>query len=380
MKRSYSSWKNNAAGLVGAYVGSALKRKYPSVFGARKKRRMPVKPRYQKRKRIPTDLEYRRKRHQTPVVKEEYQKERVQLGRKVKKNLKGAWKHIKNNLNESRQSIRSYVEFGSSNGFNFLQNVAASAADPWTPPMILYDLTSCRNVVGGVVTDYNPCWKPEFSNYGAAGNLTWVQPATSGNWLPEDTPAASTTAASYPQDKSVLDWVSAKLLFYSPFNIPTRISVQIVQFTDRRFCPGESTGAADPLVNAFYQGLIKKYSYSPLEEGNSNLKKWMKVLYSKDFIMEPKDTDEQVPAQYKQLDIFNRMNRVCKYDWNQNDAMNVMSVDTQVNNSRNLNVVEPKARIYLMIRAQSKLNSVISNAVHPSFDIVLRTKHTQFNI
>lgn len=305
----------------------------------------------------------------------EYVRETVARGRKPKQTLRAAWKMLNANKSSVVFGVRQYSQYGASQGQIALQNQAATLDSTWTPPCVLYDVTSCINDIGGVATAAAPGVKPIFSNMRDTATISWSSGGMS-SWTLDTSDAPNSVQESYPMGSSMLDWMKAQLLFYSTTTLPTRVQVDLVQITDTRLVPGaEST----PFATAFWQSAIKRFAYSPLEPGNNQYKKYLKTLYTKSFILEPKETTESVPAQLYQLDLFQRFNRKCTYNWQNADRMNINAVEGPVNRADNQNVVHPRARIFLMIRAQSKSDTAYTTTVHPSYDIVLRTKHTQLS-
>jgi len=127
--------------------------------------------------------------------------------------------------------------------------------------------------------------------------------------------------------------------------------------------------------------MTKKFTHSPLESGDPNFRKLVKILHSQTFIMEPKESIESENNHYREINIFKRLNMHVKYDWESNDEMNMIGAEGQVNTSQNLkNTVLPKKRIFLMIRAQANHNVTgWTRFDHPSYDLVLTKKYTQLS-
>lgn len=296
------------------------------------------------------------------------------IGRRPRRNVKQAWKRLDATEKHTVFAYRQYGPWGGTNGLIPLANTSPTLITGlFTPPMVLFELTSCINVAGtpaGSTVVPNIGWSPQFSDPTAAGNLSW----NSGNPLTlEKASLGSNIATNYPTRSSILDWIQIKSMFYHPTTKPTRITVQLVSFNDERLCPGATVTA---FSTAFYQSLIKKYSYNPVEPGDSEYKKYLKVWHTVSWLSDAKETTDSSVAKYREVNIFKRFNRRCKYDWNQDDAMAMGAQDGQINQGDMSTQVHPRARIYLLIRAQCINGTAYSNLIHPSYDLVIRTRHS----
>lgn len=217
-------------------------------------------------------------------------------------------------------------------------------------------------------------WYPTFSDPTSTATLSWTRAFTYTN---ENVDNATAIVDNYPGGSDTLDWVQAKLLFYAPTTRASRIQVDVVQIRDTRLVPDASTGVSN-FACAFWQAMVKRFAYSPLEPGNNEYAKYLKVLDSKTFIMEAKESTDAVNTNMKELNLFYRFNRKCKYNWADEDKMAMLSQDGQINTDTNISTqVHPRSRIFLMIRGQATNTTADSSALHPSYDIVLRAKHSQ---
>lgn len=269
--------------------------------------------------------------------------------------------------------------FGVARGKNELLNIW-DGSNPYLVPCHLFDLTSTMNIQGSSITNSMPWVAPRFSNANDTGVLAWDKRVASEgqNWALTQSARTNLAGDSYPGAECTLDWVQAKILCYCPSALVCKWTIQIVQFKDMRIVPDETV---TPFTTAFWQSVVKAYAFSPLESGSVNYRKYMRVLHSQSFIIEPKEDSEVGQLNhYRQINLFKRFGRNCRYDWGQSDPMNMNIEETQVNvGNQNLNTVHPRARIYLMIRAQSQNVATGSFDIsrHPSYDIVLRKKQTQ---
>jgi hypothetical protein len=146
--------------------------------------------------------------------------------------------------------------------------------------------------------------------------------------------------------------------------------------------------------NAFLGSLVQPYAYSPLVVNNFQQGKYFKIL-KRNFVMIQPVQSTELPSgatgtvtnpHQRQLDLFLRMNRKCRYDWvgrTQVDA-NDGAYDLNTGELNQIDV-DPKARIFLMVRAtccemQTSTDDWPIQAVtryQPSYDIVIRKSHTK---
>ena len=182
---------------------------------------------------------------------------------------------------------------------------------------------------------------------------------------------------SQPQEKSLLKWVSAKMMFYAPTTIPTKILIELVSFKDDRLVPG---APVTTFGTAFWQHMTKKMVVSPLESGNTMYKKFYRVHKRIVWNWDPKETTDNSATRYKEVNMFLRLNRKCIYNWDQDDKMNMLTLNEgQVNLADNQTQCRPKYRMFIMIRGLATKTTNFDATKHPSFDIVLRTCHEQFS-
>ena len=303
----------------------------------------------------------------------EYSTKTVSLGRPTKQNLRNLWKVQKGETSSTITRMNIYSQFaGVSGAVNLVNTSATPTSGTFLVPMYMFDLSASPNVVNGVTTFPNIGWSAQFGAPNDTTNLTWLN----GNPLSlENTDSPTTAYNSYPMGGDRWIWSQIKLMFYAPTTIPSRFQVDIVQFNDVRLVPGNDV---TNFTVAFYQSFIKKFAFSPLEPGNSKYSKYIKTLYSTSFILNPKESTESVSTIYKQLNIFKYFNRNMRYNWDDQDRMNMIQQENQVNTGvDNKTVVHPRARIFLVIRAQARNGTAYSSTIHPSFDIMLRNKHEQ---
>ena len=305
----------------------------------------------------------------------DYSRTSVSLGKKPKRDLKQLYKYVDAQKSVSQYAFRLYNQFASSSGRVQLANVSTSTSTgALTVPCNVWDITSVSNVVGGTVTNPLIAWYPSFSDPTGTGTLSW---GNAYNLALESSDNTATVPDNYPCGQSTLDWYNMKLMCYAPTSIPCRWQIDVVQFKDQRLNPETTTQT--PFATGFWQSMVKPFAYSPLETGDTSYKKYMKVLYSKSWIMNPKETTDPAPAIMKQVNLFQRLNRSCKFNWSDEDAMNMLAVDGEINLAPNKTTVHPRARIYVIIRASANNATAFTTTLHPTYDIVYKVQHSQLS-
>jgi len=376
---------NNFRRAVVAGVGYAMKRRSSAYTAtkspAAKKAKLVAKRRSATRT-------YQKRRGDTPNYNVEYAATTVKYGRKPRDNYAQMSKLVRSNVSSTVFGMRCYSRFGGTSGYFPLINAQASTGSVYTAPLALFDLTSVVNDTRGVITAPKTVHTLSFGDEtSTCPTIIWTNRVSNGDNLAiENAPASSAISDNYPCNSSLLRWIQAKLMFYAPTTLPTKISVQICRFKDARLVPdhtGVSNVRTDAFTIQFYQSLMKKYMLNPVEVSDPQNDRYLKIIHSNTFILNPKDSTESTNTNFKQLDIFEWVNRRCNYQWQDQDktALNVQQ-DQKLDLAMNETSVHPLARTFLMIRAQSGYNWA-SNAFdvtkHPSFDIVLRTCHQQIN-
>lgn len=284
--------------------------------------------------------------------------------------------------------------FGGLSGAEALDNYVDGG--PYIVPCHVYDLTACRNTYNGTTYNAQCGYAPVFSNNTATGSVRWQTLGNAVNVI--NIPNTSVSTASLVGQRSILRSIKAKMLFYCPTTIPTRVLVQIVQFTDQRLCPRVSgatvegladyqspgyllpSGLAeyqDDFTSGFWRDMVHPFAKNPTCQVSSGSNKYMKTLFSHSFIMNPKESTEATATKYHQLDIFHRLNRTCNYQWDDPSSYAPQTDDATgqvVANTRC--TVHPRARLFLIVRAISGYSATAhSTTIHPSYDITMRMHH-----
>lgn len=306
----------------------------------------------------------------------EYTKRDTALGRKPRPTLRAAWKLLNQNKSSTVFAHRSYSQFGGNQGAIALANISATSTTGLLEvPCHLWEVTSAVNPVNGVITAPNVAWVPNFSNPTDTATLTWVN----GRPLSvENADNATNQSIIYPNGSDTLEWIQAKMLFYAPTTLPCRYAIDVVQIKDTRLVPDNAN--VTQFACAFWQNVIKRFTFSPLEPGSVKYQKYFRILHSQSFILNPKESTEAVNTIFREVNIFLRLNRRATYDWEDQDRINMVVQDGPVNLDANQKTqVYPRARIYVMIRAMARNGSAFSTTIHPSYDMVLRMKHSQLS-
>lgn len=347
-----------------------------AAVAASRKPRVTVKKMQKTKTRTASKTVQRKPKSQTEIVSTQFSRSTYAKGRVPPQDLRSAWKLLKQNVSSSIYAMRQYSQFGGTNGVQFLSNKSpTTTTGPFFVPCHIYELNACPNIVNNTVTNPTIAWYPTFSDPTATATLSWTR---AFQYTPENIDFNSAITDNYPGANDTLDWVSARMLFYAPTTRASRIQVDVVQIKDTRLVPDDTTGVST-FAAAFWQSMSKKFAYSPLEQGDTQFNKYLKVLDSKTFIMESKESTESVNTNMKELNLFYRFNRKCTYNWEDQDRMGMLVAnDGQLNTDVNVKTqVHPRSRIFLIIRGQATNTTADSTTLHPSYDIVLRAKHSQ---
>jgi len=265
-------------------------------------------------------------------------------------------------------------------------------------PMALIDVTSWFNYTGAPPYKYaKPLWLASASRLD--GTIAW---ANAGNaWVLE---SADSTVGNGPTGAGdVLKWAQIKMLTYGRTAATTRFDVDLISLNrdylhPEFMCPVDTTitlGAATVAMdanyaaehNVFWQALVRPYLFSPLLTGNPkyNIGGKMKTHLHRSWTTQPSLTNEPSATQYAghmhQFDLKLNLDRVQRYDWNastyQITAASLEGTAQLTESFNDSTVVSPNKRMYLMIRAQSRLSTAttVDPSLHPSFDYVLRAMH-----
>lgn len=365
---------------------------------------------------------------------------RRRLGRKLKKSSK-----LLKMVNASCQVVvQRFQKLSSwdanmspaSTPLNFVQATADGQASSY--PLYVFDMTSVANkvTIGNNSVTYPNVLYRLFRNRAATTtdltNFYYFNPTgcngldQTGNnqvytWLNERTPRANV----FPMSAINYDWFDIRLMLYGAKNIPSRVTVSLVQF-DPDFCPNYWTHTSSdatlgvpvgdeiaPFVgneerarswNEFWAGRVDRLVSHPMNKRDAYNMKGIRVLHSETHNFNPiASTETDTRGHMKQVKLFQRVNRVMRLQWqrqaefsaagtggagggvpasdeadpNRWDAVNPIPATSNANTGNTDNQVAPapRARIFLMIEASSP-NAAFDPLQHCSFDFLIRRKHT----
>lgn len=270
-------------------------------------------------------------------------------------------------------------------GANVLASVQTGAlGTAVAAPVHIFDLTCVPNANGTTAVGQTTGHALGFTNETASSSATWTNLNTnvpgSTQWQAMTAPNAN--AERIEGGMSYLDWVNCKLLFYGMSQFPTKLQIDVVQFRRDILVPFPDSGTSTTEADAFWQSLSHTYMWNPIHPVNGNYRKYLKVLKSITVEMDAKETDENTPARYKEVNLFLKLGRKLNYRWLEQDLAGFNATgpaaEIQINTSSNQPRVHPRARIFLMIRSVTPLQfplgtSTSANTV--TYDISLTKKH-----
>lgn len=295
------------------------------------------------------------------------------------------------------------------NGNYFMQNRVVDAGFR-SLPFYMMDLTSCVNFSNGVTlhsppfvqlgsreTDGAMCFKSQTTST-PLGATVGVVPFWGIERAPTFLPVAAlpaVDAGSAPLGKSILQWASIQLNLWGCTQKSTKYAVELVQFLDEDLCPVMpvataivsvpfSTEVASASIDrtAFYQNIVKSWTYNPISTTTGLTSRRMRTLKSQTFTIAPNPTtDGDVDPQCRNVKMFVKLNKVCDYSQIPSvltagnlldDSDYAVTTGTQITP-----VLQPKQRVYLIIRATNYGSDGAAdlNTVTPSFDLSVRVKH-----
>lgn len=256
-------------------------------------------------------------------------------------------------------------------------------------PVYTWVATTAQNATGSAAQSYQ-----------IEKEATFMANFTSAPGQPTSTPVAESVS------RDVLEWVDFRMRAIGPTVQPCKWKVQLIQFKDLHFMP--DWGANNTFAeygndenlqsqrNHYYDELVLHLT---LNRTNMFLKGFdqkvgMHVLKNISFATMPKDsTDEYTTGECRDVKFFAPLQRLQKYNWNpaQQKVFGATVSGTQPNNPNtfindlgenssivvsNSTTVAPKARLYILIMAESWYPNTTIVGQSPSFDFLLRKKHS----
>lgn len=299
----------------------------------------------------------------------------VRFGKRSRKTLKNLYKTVKASEEKTYISSQQLNDFGGVSGAQFFNNVGNDGTAQTCANIRLFSVTGNVNVnPDGAIAAGSVMWFPSFTNDldSAVVNFT---PVDLFNVV--GAPATNTSFVTYPLGVSTLRWYRLKLMLYNALNFPGKYRIELIQLKDERLHPD---APATTFRTAFWQAITKQWTFNPCAEADTKVSRYYKVLKRLSIHMDSKDTDQTTSTNYKEVNFFCRLNRTCRYDYNQDDRMNMRNNDQQINNSDNFTDVHPRARLYVLVRALSRrvANNVgFDPNFNPSFDYSVKICHSK---
>lgn len=363
-----------ASGAVSSYMKRRSKTSKPSSRSNPPPRPRPKpKKKLRLRRRAPTRTVTRKRQRETQANRSDFSAIYKSGGKRLKLS-----KLVKANKEYGIYQYANISPFGGASGNFVLRNWQTALGAVLHAPVHLYDLSACNQMTGAGVVKANPVHMLRFTNETDTATVSWENLGVNYTTISSPNSTINPTLTDwFPGGRDVMEYVSADILFYCPSQTATRISVSLVQIRDEEFVP---TNSATVRNTAFWQGVCKRFMRNPIETSDSRWHKYIKVLKTIKFYMDPKETTENVNARCKRVRLFQRLNRTCNYNYIHQDRINMLNQDEQINTGSGLQTtVHPNARIFLMITGQARLASADDAARHPTYDINLKIKHSSLS-
>lgn len=267
-----------------------------------------------------------------------------------------------------------------------LQNYQNNGTGATYLPVVVFDVTSWFNNIGGSLQYANTTWG---ATSDTSGNITWT---SSYPWVLENTAAPSSSTATVPNASDLLKSINMKMLFYGASAKPSKIAIDLISIKDDYLHPDstDTSTSTNGNVNygaqrsAFWQTLIRPYMYTPLVTGDAfAVKGHMKTHQHTEFLLQEKLSNEpggNFVGHMKMVNYQLNLNKIQRYGWQDQNLASAAQLEgpTMVTNISNPGtVVAPRSRLYVMIRAQSTFNNSASvdTTKGCSFDVVMKGTH-----
>lgn len=281
-------------------------------------------------------------------------------------------------------------------GFQPLANrLVVNALSPYdnyvVTPCHVYDLSCIVNYNNGVITSPDVGFAMAFSSPNSIAGAEAIPlrctlpngtvDLVGNKWQPE----SNSTANAYPAyRKAYHEYTSVKLELIGAQKQATVFNVSLIQLTEVQ-ADFVSALSSNREKSRFLDWLTRPYMYSALNSGPAQGRPDCKILSSQTYRLNPEDIDSYgtLPGSKRTVNMFVRHNRTRRYDWNQGyPAAHGQAPIYDVETNDNFNVrVDPKYRVYLVIRAQDFVQSSVDDplaapdpADTPSYNIMLRNK------
>lgn len=331
------------------------------------------------------------------------------LGRKPKRNITNLYKKIQSACDPCYYRWQGVLPYDAGQGFLFLNRIVAGVppadSSSETMPVHIFNLSCIQGNNNNTAAVVNNAWrlKKEWKT-ALAASPQYIFEAINGQ-----TNTGATTAICYAQESSntglkaisrdVLDYVDIRLDLVGPTNIPTKWSVEIVQYLDPTLEPEYTVlGAAatgDQLQRErqriqYYDNVVQPWITHPIlltnPKTSGTMKSTVKTLHKMSFMTQPKLGDNNNDnGQERIIKIFKWLNKVQNYDWSETGkvpavgalAAETMGFSVNTTGTNLLNDVAPGKRIYLIIKSQNQFVGSNGPTQCPTYDLVIRKKHTE---
>jgi len=331
------------------------------------------------------------------------------LGHKAKKSMTDVYKRINAALEPAYYRWQRLIGYEVAAGALALARgvvgVPPAAGSEEAMPMFMFNLSAVDRMRTGLAPGIQCAYQLK-KVWPATGV---VSPQYSFNFVTGNAPDGTVSQLPWLRENSsstnpqcirdILEWVDIRMDCIGATTIPTKWEISIVQFKDVTFEPeyqlANSTLDIDVMHRErqralLYDAWINPWISHPILLQNPKLnatviKQNVKVLFKQSFITQAKEsTDLYTSGQEKIIKIFKWFNKTQVYEWdeaNRPPNPQVGGVETmgyaQNNPPAIQNDVEPKQRLYLVVKAQCHTVNSATATVCPSFDIVMRKKHME---
>lgn len=291
---------------------------------------------------------------------------------------------VNSNTEKTTWMWRAMNKVWGSSGYRFLKSVQEGAAGSAVEtPCHVWDLTSVNNANGTTAVPASPGQRLQLGSEVDSAAVSWVPLVNQNNlqqWTLQTAP--NNNAERMEGGQSYLDWVSVKMLLYAQTTQPTKVQVEICQFTRDELVPAPE--AVTQEHSAFWQSMVHRQMWNPILPVNGNYRKYIRVLKSVTVEMDPKETDETSSGRFKEVNMYLKLGRELDYRWKEDDlaGMGAGGIEVQTNVAQNQWRVHPRKRIFLVVRSVSpvalatgSVGGVANQTNAVSYDISITKRH-----
>lgn len=395
MVKSVPSAKSRVAGQIAALGLSAAlqslrkKRSAPVTKVVRRRRVKFAETKSQARSGAVVMTKRRRKVFDGQAVENRFRSLQVYARRP------SAYKLAMACLESQYYRVQGLTQFDTSYGYYPISNRLLASGEHILP-LHFWDITSCTNFTGGVTSAPNVGHAGYLVNTGAAATTGVVsmrsQDATGATitgtaWIAENVSGGSD---DLPKRKSFHHWTHVKANLYGVRKRATRYVVQLMMIKEVQADPLDGNNGSI-MKKKLFDFLMRPFIYNNLNAGDPQTASDIKVLKTYETIIDLITTDQYEGAtsvpKIQTLNWFINHNRIRRYDWlRDNPSQNDQNAGFDLESSgANATRVDPKYRVYLVIRALSPDRRTVTSTAggfdidadpisEPSYDIVIRNK------